>query len=272
MIDLNKVGYAISISRREKGYTQDELASRLGVTPQAVSKWERGLSLPDTDMLPDISKILEISVDDLLAGEIPVKAAVRISESQAGSPVNIVDSLLPDEILIEISLSLCQGEHVFPDELIKNVIIMRRELAREYGIILPVVRIRDNEELENGVYRINFRGKCYACEKVNNEPEAEAAKAALYRLRELVLSNPEAVITRQMVKVIVENLSEKHHVLVTEVIPERISYGRLKDILTGLIKEGKPINDMVTILETIDKLIDENIGTEGIVKRLLAIL
>jgi len=51
--------------RKEKGFTQDELAVRLGITFQAVSKWETGQTVPDTSILPGLAKILDISMDKL---------------------------------------------------------------------------------------------------------------------------------------------------------------------------------------------------------------
>ena len=51
--------------RKEKGLTQDELAAQLGITFQAVSKWETGQTMPDTAILPELAKILDISMDKL---------------------------------------------------------------------------------------------------------------------------------------------------------------------------------------------------------------
>ena len=51
--------------RNTKGYTQEELAMKLNVVRQTVSKWEKGLSVPDADMLTKIADVLETSVSDL---------------------------------------------------------------------------------------------------------------------------------------------------------------------------------------------------------------
>ena len=56
----------IKAIRKSKGISQDELAVKLNVVRQTVSKWERGLSVPDSDMLIDISEILEVPVSTLL--------------------------------------------------------------------------------------------------------------------------------------------------------------------------------------------------------------
>lgn len=67
-MDMRKVGGRIAALRRGKGLTQEQLGDRLGVTFQAVSKWERGETLPDTALLPDLAAVLETSVDCLLQG------------------------------------------------------------------------------------------------------------------------------------------------------------------------------------------------------------
>ena len=52
--------------RKQKGYSQEEAAARLNVVRQTVSKWEKGLSVPDVDMLVKLADLYEISVADLL--------------------------------------------------------------------------------------------------------------------------------------------------------------------------------------------------------------
>lgn len=65
----------IKALRKAKGLTQEDFAARLHVVRQTVSKWERGLSVPDSEMLIKISELLEVSVSDLLGTEIPDHAA-----------------------------------------------------------------------------------------------------------------------------------------------------------------------------------------------------
>lgn len=60
----------IKVSRKFKGLSQDELAIKLNVVRQTVSKWERGLSVPDSEMLISLSEILEIPVSTLLGENI----------------------------------------------------------------------------------------------------------------------------------------------------------------------------------------------------------
>ena len=57
--------------RRQKGITQQELAERLGVSFQAVSKWERAKSYPDIQLLPELATLLGVTVDELLGCGVP---------------------------------------------------------------------------------------------------------------------------------------------------------------------------------------------------------
>lgn len=70
------LGKRIAGCRKRLGLTQDQLAEKLGVTAQAVSKWENDQSCPDITMLPRLSAIFEISSDELLGIREPEKAAV----------------------------------------------------------------------------------------------------------------------------------------------------------------------------------------------------
>ena len=60
----------IKAIRKQRGVTQEELATRLNVVRQTVSKWEKGLSVPDADLLKRIAEILEIDVSTLLGAPI----------------------------------------------------------------------------------------------------------------------------------------------------------------------------------------------------------
>lgn len=68
-IDREKFGDFIGRKRKEKNLTQKDLAEKLFISPQAVSKWERGQSYPDITLLIPLSDILEVQLKDLLQGE-----------------------------------------------------------------------------------------------------------------------------------------------------------------------------------------------------------
>ncbi len=62
-----EIGKQIKVLRQRRGVTQEALAQHLGVTAQAVSKWERGVATPDIAMLPDISAYFGVTIDELFA-------------------------------------------------------------------------------------------------------------------------------------------------------------------------------------------------------------
>lgn len=70
MLNKEKVGKTISLYRKRMGMTQKELADRLHISYQAVSKWEAGVSIPTVEMLYEIAKIMNVTVDALLNNEI----------------------------------------------------------------------------------------------------------------------------------------------------------------------------------------------------------
>lgn len=98
--------------RRQKGYTQDEVAERLGVTPQAVSKWENGVSCPDIMLLSAIADMFEVTVDELLCRtNTPIVSVTPESQKR-----NI------DDMVLRILITSADGDNVklnLPIALIK---------------------------------------------------------------------------------------------------------------------------------------------------------
>lgn len=96
-IDRAKFGSFVAELRKEKGYTQKELASQLFISDKAVSKWETGASIPDTSLLIPLAELLGVSVTELLLSkrqeaaplldtaevETVVKTAILYSEENA---------------------------------------------------------------------------------------------------------------------------------------------------------------------------------------------
>ncbi|MDR1630671.1 MAG: helix-turn-helix domain-containing protein [Oscillospiraceae bacterium] len=71
MLDNYKIGDRIALLRKERGLTGEKFAEALGVSPQAVSKWENGKCLPETALLPVIAALLGVSVDEILLLDTP---------------------------------------------------------------------------------------------------------------------------------------------------------------------------------------------------------
>ncbi|MBO4251582.1 MAG: helix-turn-helix transcriptional regulator [Clostridia bacterium] len=64
-----KIGKFIAIQRKAQNLTQTDLAEKLNITDRAVSKWERGISMPDSSIMLELCKLLDINVNELLTGE-----------------------------------------------------------------------------------------------------------------------------------------------------------------------------------------------------------
>ncbi len=68
-MDSGKIGAYIQLKRKNAGLTQTQLGDMLGITSKAVSKWETGVAIPDVSLFPELTKILNITIEELLQGE-----------------------------------------------------------------------------------------------------------------------------------------------------------------------------------------------------------
>ena len=75
MIQPTELGFRIASRRRARGLTQGQVAIHMGVSPQAVSKWERGLACPDLVFLDDLADLLAVRIEELLLGRPSVALA-----------------------------------------------------------------------------------------------------------------------------------------------------------------------------------------------------
>ena len=81
-MDQIKIGKFIAACRKKNQLTQLQLAEKLGITDKAISKWERGITMPDTSIMLELCNILKISVNELLSGE---KLEMEISTRKMNS-------------------------------------------------------------------------------------------------------------------------------------------------------------------------------------------
>ena len=109
------MGNRIAMLRRKKELKQDELAELLGVSPQAVSKWENDQSCPDIGLLPKLGQILGITVDELLTGKAPESATVKMLSPEQRKDMKdmmlriIVESAEGDKVRVNLPLALVQA-------------------------------------------------------------------------------------------------------------------------------------------------------------------
>ena len=126
------IGKRIAQLRKDKGMTQEDLAQRMGVSPQAVSKWENDNACPDISLLPLLAKQLDVSVDELLSGK-TAPAVTIVPEEQRKDLKDlmlrvVVDTEKGDKVRVNLPMSLVQ-------------------VARDMGLELP--QLSGNEALKN---------------------------------------------------------------------------------------------------------------------------
>lgn len=215
---------------------------------------------------------------------------------QFRKPESVVSLLEVDPVEMEFGYSLIplvdasQG-----GDFLDRVVMIRRQCALELGMIIPVVRLRDNIQINPNEYIIKIKGEEVARGEVlldhllamdpgTAEGELEGidttepafglpAKWIRKELRETaevagytIVDPPSVIAThlteifkvygyellgRQEVQTLIEHVAKSHPSLVEEVVPKIMSVGEVQKVLANLLKEGVPIRDMVTILETL---------------------
>ena len=110
----NSMGEMIATLRREKGMTQKELADMLNITDKAVSKWERNLTYPDTQTIPKLAEIFDISIEDLLMAKLPPADGQKKSSSLIDLTKSIHYAIYLVMMGIVLALSAVTNISLFP--------------------------------------------------------------------------------------------------------------------------------------------------------------
>ena len=111
---------------------QEELATHMGVSPQAVSKWENDQTCPDISALPKLARLLGVTVDELLEGKTET-TAVRVLPPEQRRDIK--------DMMLRITVDSAQG-----DKVRVNLPIALVEVAMEIGMEMP--QINGNEALK----------------------------------------------------------------------------------------------------------------------------
>ena len=123
------IGKRIAALRKEKGLTQEELAQHMGVSGQAVSKWENDQTCPDISALPKLARLLGVTVHELLVGK-EETPAVRVLPPAERKDLKdmmlrvIVDSADGDRVRVNLPMALV-------------------EVAMEIGMEMPQINGQD---------------------------------------------------------------------------------------------------------------------------------
>lgn len=131
---MDTLGKRIAALRKEKGMTQEELAEKLGVSPQAISKWENGQSCPDISLLPRLAVIFGVTTDLLLTGEQETTPPVQMLPPEKRKDIN--------DMMLRILVESADG-----DKVRVNLPMALVQLAMDMGMELP--QVNGNDALKN---------------------------------------------------------------------------------------------------------------------------
>jgi len=134
------LGQRIFNLRKQKHITQEAMAEQLGVSPQAVSKWENDNACPDIMLLPSLAKLLEVTVDELLSGEKKQEVMYLPEEKRKDL----------DKMVFRILILSCDGDKVkinLPIPLIRLALQMGVQIPQLQGK-LPLQEIDLNQLME----------------------------------------------------------------------------------------------------------------------------
>lgn len=147
------IGNRIAKFRKAKGMTQEDLANQLGVSSQAVSKWENDASCPDISLLPQLSKVLNVTTDELLTGKNDEVKLVPVEQRKSLDALTLrikVDSAQGDKVRVNLPMSLVKvGLEMGMDisgsvsgmENLKNVDLSKILELAEKGLIGKLVEV-----------------------------------------------------------------------------------------------------------------------------------
>lgn len=294
----------LSEARKEKGMTQAELARRLGVTAQAVSKWERGNAYPDIELLDGISEILDCSLDYLFQYEKDKRSYLRQDSPEHRAKIEAV--MLKDAIELQFGYGLVD---LFLDEKEKSIMYiqnLRKDMAAKYGFCIPTIRVADNavcapEEYKFMIYGVEVASgtvcpdKYFAVNKrAEQDDDVEATepvwklpgvwttetKGAVHpvqfmmiHLEQCIMEHLPSLFHCQIVADMVENVEKKYPKVVKGVVPERVSLSFLKQVLLILLCDKHyAVNHLIRIIEVLDEITEEKPTAEEAAERVAAAL
>lgn len=135
MFSMEEIGRKILSLRKSRNMTQVNLADKLGITYQAVSSWERGNSMPDIEKLPEIAKLFEISIDELIGES---KVVTMMLDTSKQEPENFEE--LTEEDITEV-LPILK-----PDQITEVVNGVNKSALKDVHKLLPFMEPEDIKE------------------------------------------------------------------------------------------------------------------------------
>ena len=150
------LGSRIAELRRKKNMTQEELAAELGVTAQAVSKWENDLSCPDITLLPQLARLFGVTIDELLGNQNQPETTLLPEEqrkplkdmifriyvnTKEGDKVRVNLPMALVQVALQMGMQMPQVSGSAAGEALKNIDIAQLVALLEQGVIGKLVEV-----------------------------------------------------------------------------------------------------------------------------------
>ena len=175
-MNQEKIGKFIAQLRKEKKLTQQELATKLGITDRAISHWENGRSMPDVSIFQKLCEILDISVNELISGEKISKAnLVTKSDENIINTLNdskkhkkefkLIITMLIGGIIILFSILILNNRNEYPHINLYNIGVQASSSNKYYNLN-KIVTIDNRTIYYYGVDYVEFCDKDDVCFKL----------------------------------------------------------------------------------------------------------
>ena len=100
-MDMIKTGDFLRSLRKAKGLTQEDVATRLMLSPKTISRWENGLGLPDISIITDVATLYDVTVDEILKGQ---RNSKNLKEETEKSNDKKVNNILTNKITSKFNI------------------------------------------------------------------------------------------------------------------------------------------------------------------------
>ncbi len=250
-------------------------------------------------MLAGLGYVFRNSAWNSAAGEqlaLDEQGESEVEKRDDNSPEAIARLLAVDPLEIELGYGLLSlADSTKGGDLMDRIGLARRQVATELGLIVPLVRVRDNMDLQANTYVIKLRGaelargeiwaerflaldpggvsrpvpgletkdpafglparwiapEMQSQAEINGYTVIEPVAVLVTHLTQLIRGNAHRLLGRQEVRSLLDAVRQTNSVVVDELVPSVLSTGEVQKVLQNLLREGVPIRDMVTILETL---------------------
>lgn len=153
------IGSRIARLRKEKGMTQESLAEKLGVSSQAVSKWENDLACPDVSLLTTLADVLGVTTDELLSGKndtvqmVAPEKRKKLEEltlriyvlSKDGDKVKVNLPMPLVKVALELGIDIGAGYANTKTDVLKNIDLAQIMALAEQGVLGKLVEVESAE-------------------------------------------------------------------------------------------------------------------------------